>query len=161
MNKPHSKHAPAIKKRNLTAGVVRSYKCVHLSRSIVLWTVREHCDLVGFPSHLLPSSCPREITLQPQVLVLDLWTFFSAYNTWAESILSCPSKLDQVSLPPESQPHPISLSLGSHCTFCLFPLQHLSHTEPRLFLCLSFFLTLCLLFLTNHSAQFQAQTKQC
>lgn len=106
MSKPHSKHAPAKKKRNLTAGVVRSYKCVHLSRSIVLWTVREHCDLVGFPSHLLPSSCPREITLQPQVLVLDLWTFFSAYNTWAESILSCPSKLDQVSLPPESLSRP-------------------------------------------------------
>ena len=45
----HSNHAPAKGKRNLKAGIVRSYKCVDLSLSIVLWTVRRAlCDLVGF-----------------------------------------------------------------------------------------------------------------
>ena len=35
-------------------------------------------------SHLLPCLYPREATFQPHMLILGLWTFFSAYKSWTQ-----------------------------------------------------------------------------
>ena len=159
-------------KRNLEAGIVRSYKCVDLSLSIVLWTVRRAlCDLVGFSVTSLAlfvpqrdyipathaSSGPLNLLLCLQELDTTDWLththtlptthrqskVWAVFQSWTR--YHCHQKV---------YPDLILLSLDLHCTFCLFPLLNLSRTQS--YLSISLFLTLCLLFLTNHSAQFLA-----
>lgn len=115
--------------------------------------------LVSFPGGI---PCPLWALGSPQSSQAHeccLYTTFSACNTLADWILSCPSKLAQIALPSEGPPDTnLPLSPHSHYTSCLHPLQHSAPTKFHLFICLSSPLR-CLIS-TNHSAWFLAQNRQ-
>lgn len=111
----------------------RSYECVPLSQRVGLWTVRRTlCDLVGSPVTSL--------------------ALFVRQKDYAAAVCACSGPLNllwlslgvvRAELSFKTGPGitafrkptltPVSLSLCSHCTFCLFPFQHFSHTQLHLF----------------------------
>lgn len=158
MNKPYSKHAPAEGERNLGAGTVTLYTCVHLSHRAVLWTLRRTL-WPGWLSefHFLPSSCPRKITLQPCTLVSAFVPSSLPTTLWQSKFWAV--------LQNKTEHHRLLKScLGTNLPsfvlmlYLLLPLQHLAHTKLHVLLHLPLFLTL-LLFVSNLSLSTVTGTK--
>lgn len=112
----------------------------HLSQSCPLDSEEDLWLSQPSRSHLLPILCPGK----PPAMYIsstDLCTYFSASNTLAEPILSCPSKLNPVTLPPESQPWEQSLFF---CAFIiLFAYFHCSIWHTLSYICPIYLFPFC------------------